>query len=108
MTAKSASTPQAAFPSVRKSARWKPRIIERCLGALMRMRAKCYHRDPLSTAQDLRELIEAHYRAGWTDSLPEVPPSDASIEQMLAAGGWRADEVIGEIAGRNAPHIGVR
>src|SRR6266508_28545 len=91
MTAKSASTPQAAFPSVRKSARWKPRIIERCLGALMGMRLKCYHRAPLSTARDPRELIEAYYHAGWTGGLPLVPPSDASIEEMLAAGGWRGD-----------------
>jgi len=30
-----------------------------------------------------------------------VPPSDASVEAMLAAGGFRGNEVIGEIAGRN-------
>jgi hypothetical protein len=30
-----------------------------------------------------------------------VPPSDASIEEMLAAGGFRGDEIIGEIPGRN-------
>jgi hypothetical protein len=72
------------------------------------MRAKCYHRDPLSTAQDPRELIEAYYRAGWTNGLPVVPPSDASIEQMLAAGGWRGDEVIGGSRAATPPHIGVR
>jgi len=55
----------------------------------------------LATAQDPRELIEAYYEAGWTDGLPVVPPSAASIEVMLAAGGLRGDEVIGEIAGRN-------
>src|SRR4051812_39015124 len=32
MARKTAPTPHAAFPSVRKSARWKPRIIEKCLG----------------------------------------------------------------------------
>ena len=52
-------------------------------------------------AQDPSELIEAYYEQGWTDGLPVVPPSDASVEAMLAAGGFRGDEVIGEIAGRN-------
>ena len=52
-------------------------------------------------AQDPRELIEAYYDAGWTDGLPVVPPTDASVEAMLAAGGLRGDEIIGEIAGRN-------
>jgi hypothetical protein len=55
----------------------------------------------MDAAQDPRELIEAYYRAGWTDGLPVVPPSDASIEEMLAAGGFRGDEIIGEIPGRN-------
>src|ERR1700752_15779 len=52
-------------------------------------------------AQDPSELIEAYYAQGWTDGLPVVPPSDASIEAMLAAGGFRGNEVIGEIVGRN-------
>ena len=51
--------------------------------------------------EDPQKLIEAYYEAGWTDGLPVVPPSDASVEAMLAAGGFRGDEVIGEIAGRN-------
>ncbi len=55
----------------------------------------------MDAAQDPRELIEAYFRAGWTDGLPVVPPSDASIEEMLASGGFRGDEVIGEIPGRN-------
>jgi hypothetical protein len=55
----------------------------------------------LATAQDPRELIEAYYEAGWTDGLPVVPPSATSIGAMLAAGGFRGDEVIGEIPGRN-------
>jgi hypothetical protein len=55
----------------------------------------------LATTQDPRELIEAYYEAGWTDGLPVVPPSTASIAAMLAAGGLRGDEVIGEIPGRN-------
>jgi hypothetical protein len=51
--------------------------------------------------QDPGALIEAYYEQGWTDGLPVVPPSDASIEAMLAAGGFRGDELIGEIPGRN-------
>ncbi|HEU5194835.1 MAG TPA: hypothetical protein VFW70_08870 [Methylomirabilota bacterium] len=51
--------------------------------------------------EDPQKLIEAYYEAGWTDGLPVVPPTDASVEAMLAAGGFRGDEIIGEIAGRN-------
>ena len=51
-------------------------------------------------------LIEAYYDAGWTDGLPVVPPSDKSIAEMLAGVGLRADEVIGEIPGRNAAVTG--
>jgi hypothetical protein len=50
---------------------------------------------------DPRALIEAYYDAGYTDGLPVVPPTDASIEEMLAAGRFRGDEILGEIAGRN-------
>jgi hypothetical protein len=46
-------------------------------------------------------LIEAYFAAGWTDGLPVVPPSDASIAAMLAGGGLGGDEVLGEIPGRN-------
>jgi hypothetical protein len=52
-------------------------------------------------APDPGALIEAYYEAGWTDGLPVVPPTDASVEAMLAAGGLRGNEVLGEIAGRN-------
>jgi hypothetical protein len=56
---------------------------------------------PVEAPPDPGELIEAYYRAGWTDGLPVVPPSDASVAAMLAAGGLRGDEIIGEIPGRN-------
>src|SRR5262249_52555098 len=36
-------------------------------------------------ASDPAQLIEAYYEAGWTDGLPVVPPSDASVAAMLAA-----------------------
>jgi hypothetical protein len=41
----------------------------------------------LDEAADPAALIEAYYEAGWTDGLPVVPPSDASIAAMLAAAG---------------------
>src|SRR5262249_20848621 len=53
-------------------------------------------------ASDPAQLIEAYYEAGWTDGLPVVPPSDASVAAMLAASKRRADEIVGEIHGRNA------
>jgi hypothetical protein len=53
-------------------------------------------------APDPAALIEAYYDAGWTDGLPVVPPTEVSIAAMLAGTGLRGDEVVGEIAGRNA------
>jgi hypothetical protein len=46
-------------------------------------------------------LIEAYYDAGWTDGLPVVPPTEATVAAMLAAAGLRGPEVLGEIPGRN-------
>src|SRR5262249_24172748 len=53
------------------------------------------------TAVEPHVLIEAYYEAGWTDGLPVVPPTDASVAAMLAAAGLKAPEVLGEIPGRN-------
>src|SRR5687768_3326458 len=50
---------------------------------------------------DPAALIEAYYERGWTDGLPVVPPTQASIAAALAAAGLKGDEVLGEIAGRN-------
>jgi hypothetical protein len=55
----------------------------------------------IDQAADPAALIEAYYDAGWTDGLPVVPPSDASIAAMLAAAGLEGHEVLGEIPGRN-------
>ena len=55
----------------------------------------------IDEAADPAALIEAYYDAGWTDGLPVVPPSDASIAAMLAAAGLDGSEVLGEIPGRN-------
>jgi hypothetical protein len=46
-------------------------------------------------------LIEAYYDAGWTDGLPVVPPTDATVAAMLAGAGLEGHEVLGEIPGRN-------
>src|SRR5260370_10066076 len=54
-----------------------------------------------SVSTDPAALIEAYYDAGWTDGLPVVPPSEASIADMLRGARLRGDEVLGEIAGRN-------
>src|SRR5437868_9899019 len=54
-----------------------------------------------SVSTDPGALIEAYYDAGWTDGLPVVPPTDASIADMLKGACLRGDEVLGEIAGRN-------
>ena len=53
------------------------------------------------TPADPARLIEAYYAAGWTDGLPVVPPTEKSIAEMLGGAGLRADEIIGEIPGRN-------
>jgi hypothetical protein len=46
-------------------------------------------------------LIEAYYDAGWTDGLPVVPPTEATVAAMLAGAGLKGHEILGEIAGRN-------
>ena len=38
--------------------------------------------------------IEACYARGWTDGLPVVPPTEALVDAMLAAGPWAADQVL--------------
>jgi hypothetical protein len=56
----------------------------------------------IDQATDLAAMIEAYYDAGWTDGLPAVPPSDATIATMLSGAKLRGDEIVGEIHGRNA------
>jgi hypothetical protein len=56
----------------------------------------------IEQATDPAAMVEAYYDAGWTDGLPVVPPSDASIAAMLSGAKLRGDEIVGEIHGRNA------
>ena len=51
--------------------------------------------------RDAAALIELYYEKGFTDGLPVVPPSEDSVAAMLAAGGLKGDEVLGEAAFRN-------
>ena len=43
---------------------------------------------------DAWQAIEACFAQKWTDGLPVVPPTEPLVERMLAAGPWRADEVL--------------
>lgn len=40
------------------------------------------------------QAIEACFAQEWTDGLPVVPPTEPLVERMLAAGPWRADDVL--------------
>ena len=40
------------------------------------------------------EAIEACYERSWTDGLPVVPPTEALVARMLAAGPWGPDDVL--------------
>ena len=46
------------------------------------------------------EQIEFCYARGWTDGLPVVPATRALVNEMLASGGYRADDVIAEMPSR--------
>ena len=57
---------------------------------------------PPSDSGEAAAWIEFYYRQGWSDGLPLVPPTEASVAAMLAAGRVAKDDVIGTIAERNA------
>ena len=51
-----------------------------------------------STVHEVADAFEANelfQRNGWTDGLPIVPPTEAGVHALLAAGGLAAAEVIG-------------
>ena len=52
------------------------------------------------TARDPVEVIEHCYERGWTDGLPVVPPVRWRVEQMLAASGRSAGDVLGVLTFR--------
>ena len=57
---------------------------------------------PPSDPGEAAAWVEFYYRQGWSDGLPLVPPTEASVAAMLAAGQVAKDDVIGTIAERNA------
>lgn len=57
---------------------------------------------PQSSAQDAADWTEYYYSRGWSDGLPLVAPTRKAVDAMIAAGGVRGDELLGEISGRNA------
>ena len=54
-----------------------------------------------SSPADAAALIEFYYERGWTDGLPVVPPSSASVGAMLEAGGLKGNDIVGEVPTRN-------
>lgn len=54
-----------------------------------------------NAGSDAAALIEQYFERGWSDGLPVVPPSEASVGAMLAAAGLRGPEVVGEVPDRH-------
>jgi len=46
-------------------------------------------------------LIELYFEKGWTDGLPVIPPSEASVKAMLTAADRDGNTVVGEVKVRN-------
>ena len=57
--------------------------------------------DAVARPSDAAAMIEIYYEKGWTDGLPVVPPSEASVGAMLAAAGLKGGDVVGEVAARH-------
>lgn len=55
----------------------------------------------VATPEAAFSLMEMYFEKGWTDGLPVVPVSEASVNAMLDAAGLDADTVVGEVALRN-------
>jgi hypothetical protein len=50
---------------------------------------------------DLSQAIEFCFEKGWTDGLPVVPPTEASIRRLLDAAALAPDQVVTHIRDRN-------
>jgi hypothetical protein len=48
----------------------------------------------IDTESDPFSVIDACFAAGWTDGLPVVPPTEARVREMLAAGPWAASDIL--------------
>ena len=51
----------------------------------------------LSVPSDPAEMFSFFFDRGWTDGLPVLPPTLAAVRKMVAAGGKKADAVLGVI-----------
>ena len=51
----------------------------------------------LSVPSDPEDLFSFFFDRGWTDGLPVLPPTLAAVQKMVAAGGKKADAVLGVI-----------
>jgi hypothetical protein len=51
----------------------------------------------LSAPSDPAEMFSFLFERGWTDGLPVLPPTISAVQRMVAAGGKKADAVIGVI-----------
>jgi hypothetical protein len=49
------------------------------------------------TLDDLTDVLELLFEAGWSDGLPVVPPTPRNVQRMLAPTARPADELIGRI-----------
>ncbi|MCJ7830455.1 MAG: hypothetical protein MUP74_03615 [Desulfobacterales bacterium] len=59
------------------------------------------HAPKTAIPEEAAALIELYFEKGWTDGLPVVPPSAASVQAMLAAAGLEGGTLVGEVAVRN-------
>ncbi len=49
------------------------------------------------TAEDLMEMVELMFQAGWTDGLPVIPPTRELVDRFVGYLGRSPAEIIGEI-----------
>jgi hypothetical protein len=50
---------------------------------------------------DYADAVEDYFERGFTDGLPIVPPTPEAVAEMLTAGGFGGDEVLGEVPTRD-------
>ena len=55
----------------------------------------------IAAPEEAAALIELYFEKGWTDGLPVIPPSEASVNAMITASGFDGDTVVGEVEVRN-------
>src|SRR5262249_57400614 len=53
------------------------------------------------TVRGAIDIIEQYFEHGWTDGLPIVPPTEELVENMIAASGRDAMEVLGVVPPRH-------